>query len=443
MDSQGIKQNLKYSSRLSSSESPDAPRPFSALSYNKSSFHPPPFIKNFPINSNRLNSESLNFKSRAEISDVLKSREAQTRKEIEGLMRDRLNEPKAVDTLFRDKTLDSEGDFRSKAKESRASSVTNEISNLPISHAPSHQISGLIGAKDLCKIQLSSMHSGDNAEPERPEKLMSSKFIKITDNTFIRFYDPETKNVVKCVECNKMMKESDSTSHECANKIREFDGIQFLSVSNGLYVCLTCNTPKSTLFLAAHAAQHNAEKDKKQRSSTSSACNSSISSESSARPEVAENSSLSSTSTKNEATISSLSSHLSSREDSKPTSNISPTNSSTYTPQILPLIKESNGLEFRIQVPNSFNLGTGKQGNAYLATSSQIDGELVKRLGFEKVNQAEIVNRGKRDREKFEVKDLIRKYRKVQHCLNILAVVSERVRNVTTRRTFRKWKLRN
>ena len=88
---------------------------------------------------------------------------------------------------------------------------------------------------------------------------ISANFVKITDATFVDFYDPESKSVLKCVKCGKMMKETDSIGHECANIIREFEGIQFRSLNNDMYMCLTCNTPKSALLLAAHAAQHRAK----------------------------------------------------------------------------------------------------------------------------------------------------------------------------------------
>lgn len=126
---------------------------------------------------------------------------------------------------------------------------------------------------------------------------VSGNYVKITDATFVDFYDPERKSVVKCLKCGKMMKEIDSLSHECANFIREFEGIQFRSLSNDMYVCLTCNTPKTALLLAAHAAQHrakNAEIKVKQQSALTSAANLSNSIGSAVRAEAVANSSLSS-----------------------------------------------------------------------------------------------------------------------------------------------------
>lgn len=74
----------------------------------------------------------------------------------------------------------------------------------------------------------------------------------------VDFYDGEEK-CAQCVKCGKMMKETDSIGHECANLIRDFEGIQFKSLNNDMYMCLTCNTPKPALLLAAHAAQHRAK----------------------------------------------------------------------------------------------------------------------------------------------------------------------------------------
>lgn len=131
---------------------------------------------------------------------------------------------------------------------------------------------------------------------------ISGNFVKITDATFVDFYDPEKRSVLKCVKCGKMMKETDSIGHECANLIREFEGIQFRSLNNDMYMCLTCNTPKSALLLAAHAAQHRAkaaENKSKPPSVANTAMNISNSIGSAVRAEAVANSSLNSITPKN------------------------------------------------------------------------------------------------------------------------------------------------